>query len=336
MKFTLLSALLISGIYFSSSSMTSGAYSEDDKVSGFAVMTYVSDNEQERAVRALVQSIREWAGEYRDCRILVAYTNPDEFRPTSLEVYNNVELIPLRLEQKILAYPLAVKAFAASLIEELTLATYQTLVWFDPGVLVLNTLESLDLEDKYDIAVKPVSLSNNISLAPETPPNDYWTPIYSSNGLDFNKLPILQTIVDEVYIQPYYNCEVYSVNPTLGICREWARQLSVLLNDNKYQKESCTTFTRRLFLHQAVLSGIITSRVTPDRIRTLPVTSGYPFNQHDQLNPSKQVSSLNRLSVIIFDYAWSRIPSWMNKIPVEEPLKGWLVEAYSEYLEQTP
>jgi len=299
-----------------------------------AIMTYVSSREQERSVKAMIKSISDNAGEYSNCKVYVVLTEPDKISGNSLKG-NNVELLKLEIERSLLDYPLAVKAFAASQVEKLVKMDVQSLVWLDPGVIVLNSLESLDLKGAFDVALRPVSLVNNIGLAPGVEPNDYWAPIYKVNKLNYKAVQTIETVVDGVKIQPYYNCEVYSVNPKLGLCRDWAAQLTTLLKDDIYQKNCCTTFRQRLFLHQAVLSGIVASRIKDSRIKPIPITCSYPFNQHDQLPESKKVSSINELSAVIFDYAWSRIPTWMNKITIAEPLKSWLFDTYLDYLQLT-
>lgn len=304
----------------------------NDSPQKVAIMTYVSDREQERSVKAMIKSIRNNAGEYKNCKIYVLQTDYERIPGNSLEE-NNVELLKLEIEKSLLDYPLAVKAFAASHVEKLVKKEVQSLVWLDPGVIVLNSLESLILDEEFDVALRPVSLVNNIGLAPDVEPNDYWAPIYKANKLDYKTLQTIETVVDGVKIQPYFNCEVYSVNPKLGLCNEWAKELTTLLKDENYQKNSCITFQRRLFLHQAILSGIVASRIKSNRIKPIPITSSYPFNQHDQLAEGKKISSLNELNAVIFDYAWSRIPTWMNKISTTEPLKSWLFNTYLDYLQ---
>ncbi|MBN2572107.1 MAG: hypothetical protein JXA68_08265 [Ignavibacteriales bacterium] len=296
-----------------------------------AIVTYVSDNEQERSVKALIKSIRELSGDYKDSKIYVVLGDVENFPSTSLKG-ENIQLIPLEMDKALLEYPLAFKAFAMAQVENIVKDEIQTLIWFDPGVIVLNSLDALNLHNNFDIAVRPVSLVNTIGIPPNTEPNDYWAPIYKETKLDYKNIPTIKTIVDEVEIQPYYNCEVYAINPRLGICKEWVRILTKLLKDENYQINVCTTFLKKLFLHQAVLSGVITSKVTPERIKQLPITSGYPFNQHGQLSPEKQVASLNEVSVVIFDYAWYKIPNWMDKIQINEPLKEWLFNTYQDYL----
>lgn len=298
----------------------------------FAFMTFVSSGEQERSVRAMIRSIRDNAGAYSNCKIYVLLTQPDE-ATGNLLAGENVELLRPEVDSIFLNYPLAVKAFAASQVEQLVKGKIQTLVWLDPGVMVLNSLKDLDLKGRYDVSVRPVSLVNNIGLPPGVEPDDYWSPIYRANKIDYKAVQTIETVVDARQIQPYYNCEIYSVNPALGICQEWVAQLSELLKDKSYQQNTCTTPGRRLFLHQAVLSGIIASRVKASRIKALPITCSYPFNQHDQLSEERKVSSLNQLSAVIFDYAWSSNPKWMDKIKISEPLRSWLSDTYLEYMQ---
>lgn len=312
--------------------LTSAALNAVNPPDQFAFMTFVSSGEQERSVRAMIKSIRENAGEYSNCKIYVVLAHPDEVAGNLL-AGENVELLRPEADTVFLDYPLAVKAFAASQAEQLVKGKIQTLVWLDPGVIVLDSPEDLDLKGRSDLCVRPVSLVNNIGLSPGTEPNDYWIPIYKANKLNYKTVSTIETVVDAVQIQPYYNCEIYSVNPALGICREWAAQLSELLRDEKYQQNTCTTPRRRLFLHQAVFSGIITSNIKASRIKALPLTCSYPFNQHDQLAEEKKASSLNQLSAVIFDYAWSSNPLWMEKIRIDEPLRSWLSDTYLEYLE---
>ncbi|MBN2431641.1 MAG: MBL fold metallo-hydrolase, partial [Acidobacteria bacterium] len=125
---------------------------------------------------------------------------------------------------------------------------------------------------------------------------------------------------------------VYAFNPQLGIAAEWARLLTERLQDEAYQRTACASFRQQLFLHQAVLSAVISARVKPGRIRPLPLSHGYPFTQHGQLDPSLQVSSFNALAAVIFDYAWDKIPTWLDRLDADEPLRQWLFDTYLAYL----
>jgi len=302
-----------------------------DAGDGFAVMTFVSNEEQVRMVRAQIKSIREFGGPYKNSRIHVVLTDRDNLPGDALKGAN-VELLDIEMDKALIDYPLAAKAFAAAQVEALAADEVGTLVWLDPSVIVMDSLDALDLEGgNYDVAARPVYLLNTIGIPPGTEPNDFWAPIYRAAGLDYRTLAAYKTVVDEGDIQPYFNCEVIAYNPKLGICREWARIIEPLLKDKAYQSASCTTFQRRLFLHQAALSGVIASKVKPERIRPLPLACGYPFIIHERLSPAKKASTMKGMSVVIFDDAWASDPAWMKKIPIPEPLNGWLSQAYQEY-----
>jgi hypothetical protein len=296
-----------------------------------AVVTFVSTHEQERAVLALIRSVREQGGALHSSPVFVVTADAQELPCASLRE-EGVTVLPLEIERSFLDYPLALKAFAAAEVEKKVMDGIDTLIWLDPGVIVLNSLGALDLGKDFDAALRPVTLANTIGIPPRNEPNDYWEPIYRETGLDYANLPVLKTIADEQEIQPYYNCEVFSFNPKLGLAAEWARLLTRFLKNENYQKTVCTTSFRKLFLHQAVLSAVISSRIKPERIRALPLTSGYPFSQQMKLPAAIRIASLDEVSVLIFDRTWQQDEKWLERIPAKEPLRKWLSQVYREYL----
>jgi TolB protein len=296
-----------------------------------AFATFVSAPEQERAVAALVRSLRERGGRWSGGRVFVVTGDPVNLPCGSLRG-EGVEILPLEMDPAFRGYPLALKAFAAAQVESLVRERAATLIWLDPGVLVLAPPADLVMGAGADVTVRPVTLANTIGLPPGSEPNEYWRPIYAACGLDYRALPALTTIADGVPVQPYYNCEAFSFSPRLGLAAEWARLLTRLLQDAPYQETACTTFLRKLFLHQAVLSAVITARVAPARIRPLPLASGYPFSQHERLPEEKQAASLDAISVAIFDRAWQQDAEWLERIPAGEPLRSWLAAVYGDYV----
>ncbi len=296
-----------------------------------AFATFVSDPEQERAVASLVRSLRERGGRWSGSRVYVVTSDLAKL-PCASSRREGVEVLPLEMDPAFLGYPLALKAFAAAQVESRIRERAATLIWLDPGVLVLAPPANLVLTAGADVAVRPVTLANTIGLPPGSAPNEYWRPIHAACGLDFRALPALTTIADGVPVQPYYNCEAFSFSPRLGLAVEWARLLAQLLKDADYQETACTTFLRKLFLHQAVLSAVITARVDPGRIRALPLSSGYPFSQHDRLPEGKKAASLDGVSVVIFDRAWQQDPEWLKRVPAGAPLRSWLAIVYGDFL----
>ena len=305
-----------------------------EKNNTFAIVTYAGDNIQERSTRVFIRSVRELGGVYKNSTIYVVLADTENFPCRSLQG-NNVVLLPLDMNPDFKSYPLAVKAFVAAQVEKIVPPEVTTLAWFDPATLVLGSLEELDLKGQFRAAVRPVSLVNTIGISPGAEPDEYWAPIYTAFGLNHRDLPSYKTVVDEQPIQPYLNCEIFSVDPRLGIFSDWAAALTKFLQDEAYQENVCTTFLRKLFLHQAVLSGAITAKAGPGEIKSLSLKTGYPFGQHARLADTKKTQSLNDLSAVIFDYAWETDPGWMDRIPVKEPLRDRLIDYAIDYMKLT-
>jgi hypothetical protein len=150
--------------------------------------------------------------------------------------------------------------------------------------------------------------------------------------LKAEQVPVVETIGDEKKIRAYFNCEIFSVNPKLGIFSEWSKILLNLLNDSTYQKNACNGFLQQLFLHQAVLSAVIISKVGHDKIHWLPLSCGYPYNLHTRLPENKRAKLLDSLSCVILENVWIKNPDWMKEININEPLKKWIQKEFSEFI----
>lgn len=304
-----------------------------DRFEKFAIATYCSDYDQVRQAVVLIKSLRQFGGMYNDCPVYIALGDTTDFSARSLKL-SGVHLLSLPLDKATAGYPLAIKAFAAALIERTVPATVHTLAWFDPETIVLGPLHDLEL-DQFDMAIRPVFKVNNIGLAAEAEPDAYWSGILSTVGLEIKQMPLVETIIDGKTIRAYYNCEIFSVNPRLGIMQQWAKALTPLLHDDRYQKTACTGFFNKLFLHQAVLSAVAVARVPTDRIRSFPLTCAYPLHPYAKMPREKAISSLNALSCAVLEDLWIRDPNWMTTVQSNEPLSSWLAEAYLDFLKVT-
>lgn len=309
------------------------ASSLKDKDQRFCVVTYISDIKQVRCLSVLIKSIRKNGGKVSKCPIYVVVTDPDLQLPVSVKD-EGVLFLPIEMDRQYLSYPLALKAFAAAQVERILSKKKVTLAWFDPETIVTGQPDGLILKRGFSVAARPVFLSNTIGLKPGDPPDDYWTPVYKALNLKAEDVPVVESVIDQVQMRAYYNCEIISVDPTLGIFSKWAETLEMLLKDSFYQNSVCNTFMRRLFLHQAVLSGVISSLTVPDEIRSLPAGCGYPLNLHMKMKPEQRITSLNIVSCAILENLWAVDMKWMENIQIDEPLKSWIEMVYREYLDE--
>ncbi|MDH4272034.1 MAG: MBL fold metallo-hydrolase, partial [Candidatus Aminicenantes bacterium] len=295
-----------------------------------ALVTYVLNPDQERKAEVLIKSLRRFGGAYSGIPVYVVLGNPQDLPCPRLR-QAGVELVPTDADETARRYPLAIKAYAAAQIERLVADRVDTLAWFDPETLVIGPLPALDLGKNFDTAVRPVFKVNNVGLAADAPPDVFWGPIYRATGLNPAKIPVVETLLEEQSIKAYYNCEIFSVRPRVGIFRRWAACLETFLKDPEFQRTACPDSLHRLFLHQAVLSAVVVSKTSASRRRDLPDSCGYPLNLHQNLPPARKAAAINGLSAVILETVWDDQPGWMKMMESREPLKSWLRQAFTDY-----
>lgn len=321
-------------VFFNDGFGNSRLSNPEKKSEEVAIVSYVSDYNQMRKAKALIKSIRNFSGECQQCPILIALDNTSSYPFQQLKM-PGVELFFLNLDESFSRYPFASKAFAMARAEELVNKNTSTLIWIDPESLVVNSLRDFILTKNEEIALRPVSLNNNIGIKPGSEPDEYWNRILEMAGVDFKDLPIIKTSVDEVEVKSYLNCQIYAINPKLGLGKKWIDILSELIMDNDFQKGPCNGYFQKVFLHQVVFTAIVNAEIKPEKIKSLPLRSNYPLNLHKKLSQEKKAGSFNHLHVISTDIMWDYYPDWMEWVPVQGQLKSWLENAYLEYIKIT-
>jgi hypothetical protein len=293
--------------------------------------TYASNRFQVSHVICLIRSLRENGGKYRDSEVFIVSTDPDlDLR--GLDKMKGVRILDSDMPPEYNSYPLAVKPFAAAQAERLLTRRDVTLTWFDPETIILSPPEGLIVKGRIKAVVQPVFLTNNISLLPGEPLNDFWERIYGKTDVSYGDIPVVKSLIDGKSILAYYNCEIFSVDPAEGICEQWAEIMDDLLSDRTFAYGVCNTDQRKIFLHQAVLSAVIVSKAGKKGTRSLNLKFGYPLNLHERIPPDRQITPLNSISCAIIEDLWERDPSWMNDIMATEPLKSWIEVVSTEYM----
>jgi len=297
----------------------------------FVFATYVSESEQVSKVRLLIKSIRDNARDYSSCTIYVGIPDTCNIKYDVL-ISEGVKIILLDIPEEARDYYYAVKAYAASEIEKSLGKSIKTLAWFDPETIVVGPIDDLDLKTGYLAAIRPVFLMNKIGLYPEEKPNELWEPVYKYLNLNIGDIPIVETEVDLVKTRAYYNCGIFSVDPSLGIMQKWAEVQTVFLKDEEYQKSACSQTLRKVFFHQMIFSCVVLSKLGQGDICPLPVTCGYPLELHGKMPEKKKINKLNDISCAITEHIWENNPVWYKEFAVDEPLRSWLEKVYKEYL----
>jgi len=284
------------------------------------LLTLVGTAGERSSARLLIDSIREFGGALRDCRIWLFETNPQEVSCRGLGS-TGVQILPLSVPDTVRHYYYADKVYACARAEELLAGGAQSLVFLAPENLVINPPLLFDLGQAFDVAVRPVHI-RNVGLLATEPLDDFWKRVYEAVGVCDIQATV-ESFVDGQHIRAYFNSAALAANSSQGLFRRWFEVFEALVCDQEFQMSSCQDGPHRIFLHQAILTTLIASVVDPERLRTLPPDYVYPYNLHQSVPPERRAQALNEL-VCIYYQDRSMDPKVLDDIDIHEPLGSWL------------
>jgi len=281
--------------------------------------TLVGSAEEEANARLLLASLRAFGGTLGDCVAWVFALDPD--RVSALSDMEGVSCLPLDRDPE-LRYPFAAKVQVCAQAEALAAEEFCSLVWVSTQCLIVNPPVLFDLGPSFDAAFRPVHIQNIGSLASE-PLDNYWSGVYRAVGID-DTLRSVGSFVDSRELRPYFNTHLFAIDPSQGLCQTWLQLFRELVADTVFQSGPCQDELHRIFLHQAVMSALVTKRLEWQRISLLPPEYSYPLHLHLEVPPARRSHSLGDLVCPVYEGAY-RYPATLNGLPVQEPLKSWLM-----------
>lgn len=116
---------------------------------------------------------------------------------------------------------------------------------------------------------------------------------------------------------------MFSINPSLEICRRWLQVFKSLVSDAQFQEASCRDVLHKIFLHQAVLSALIMNEIDIARIRLLPTDYSFPLHL-SKITGSNRAKTLNELTHVVYEEEYPH-PDSIEEIEILEQLRSWLI-----------
>ena len=291
----------------------------------------VSSEGQERGVRLMIKCLREFGGEFSSAPVLVFYW--DGYRTdlnealAGYEGIEEIELLPLDLDDTLGDYFFGGKVSACAQAEEHAGPGVEQIVWFAADCLVINPPLLFDLGSAYDAAFRTVH-HRNIGLLNSEPLNVFWKTVYSTAGLEDTTRTIKSFVGGEA-IRPYFNSHIFAIDPRLGFMKRWFALFHELVVNKDFQEEACNDQLHRIFLHQAILSALMIAELDWARIRHLPAEYSYPLHFHERVDRSVRPSSLNDLVCIAYEDLKLH-PDTVENIRIKEPLRSWMARNASK------
>ena len=290
--------------------------------SRFVFLVMVHNSVEERDAALLIDSIRAFAGDAADAPVYAVLTDSARTPGTLLKA-RGARTMDLDMDPRFRAYPFADKVWASEQVERLAEKEADVLVWVNPESLVIAPLREFDLSPEQDAAFRPVHVQN-VGLALGAAPDAFWTGVWKTVGLSADRAFAVESFLEDKKIHAYFNSGFFAVRLRRGIMRAWRENFEKLLLDDDFQRVACPDDSHKIFLHQAVLSATV-ARLGRERIRLLPPTYSYPLNFQKQLPPERRAKNMNSL-VHVLTVGSFRDIRWMDELPVEEPLRSWLLK----------
>jgi hypothetical protein len=278
-------------------------------------VTLLGSAESEPRVRLAVSSLRRFGGPLAASPVLVFAPGP--LCGSEVGRMDGVEVVELELEPSLARYPFGVKVVACAQAEARLPRGTRSLVWLGPGCLVVNPPELFSLGPGCDAALRPVHIAN-IGSTSSAPLDEYWSAVYEATDAQDGGGSV-ESFLDGQRLRPYYNTHCFSVNLGLGLLAEWRRTFEAMVADAAFQAGPCRDEPHRIFLHQAVLSALITKSVAPGRLQVLPPSYSYPLHFHAKLAGARRVRRMNDIVCAAYEE-----DSDLSMVPVDEPLRSWL------------
>ncbi|MHA2004172.1 MAG: hypothetical protein ACW960_08705 [Candidatus Thorarchaeota archaeon] len=306
--------------------MTYGGSSKNQSKLIIATIVFPGDT-SEVSTLLLLESIRAFAGALSNVDIwcFIPESEKDLSPKTQTRINElDVTLIPLEIDSEIGSFPFTRHAQAASLAESKSIGKADLVAWVAPNTLVLREPSKFILKDGISLGYRPVH-HKLLGLKYNEPLDPFWSAIYKLCNVPADRVFAMKPQVENLAIRPYFNAGCLVVKPERTILQSWhdmflkAYQEAVF--KNLYQEDS----RYAIFVHQAILSGVILSRLTKNEMEELPADYNYPLNLYFEDDTGNRPDSLEEC-VTIRHEGFYQDPKWTNTIPAGTGLKEWIAD----------
>ncbi len=291
----------------------------------------------------LFESIRRYAGRFRDCAIYAL--SPRAGHGISQSARCKLDGLRVNYIDEILntecrEYGSANRVAAAAYIEEVH--SHEILVILDSDTLFLREPDKILLPPDVDVAVRPVGLKGMCTSGPSDPFDTYWQDLCRCCGVDYDKIPWTESFADRCRIKASYNAGLVIVRGKLGIMQRWAdfffasvrQHLEPFPRNRRFRSGAGwveSGASRMWGSNQAALSLAIWS--TTRQVQELEPTYNYQLIVHEQINRGLRDRIFPNL--IHVHYHWlledesSKNPLFDAAGPLSSDQRLWLCSATS-------
>ncbi len=289
------------------------------------------DSSSETNGLLLAESVRAFAGTLSQAPVW--FYVPQNGRQLSTIVKKklstlNVILRPFDVDEEVLRFPFTGHSIAAALAESMASDQASFIAWLSPNTIVLQEPRDFLLQDNKTLGFKPVH-HTLLGSRYDEPLDSFWTLIYRYCNVPEDRVVPMMTHVEGEKIRPYINSGLVVTRPEKRLLRAWRDAFLKAHQEPAFREFYQQDERYAIFIHQAILSGVILSMLTTDEMQELPQTYNYPLHLHIEDITGTRPSGLEEL-VTVRHEGFYKDPDWSKKMPAGEPIKQWIAERLLE------
>jgi hypothetical protein len=275
----------------------------------------------------LAESIRAFAGSLSTTPIWCftpEYGKQISQATTSRLLALNVSLVPFEIDYEVLQFPFTGEIAAARLAESMACDHADFLAWLGTNTVVLQEPKAFLLQDDKKLGYRPVH-HTLVGSRYDEPLDTFWTLVYRYCSVPKDRVFPMMTHVDGTRIRPYFNAGLIVSRPEKGLFQAWRDTFFRAYRERAFQEYYEKDERYRIFVHQAILSGVILSALKTSEITELPSTYNYPLHLYTQDATDQRPSCLEELVTFRHEGFYEN-PKWIEDMPAKEPLKQWIAK----------
>ncbi|MFX0207842.1 MAG: hypothetical protein ACFFDT_17775 [Candidatus Hodarchaeota archaeon] len=274
-------------------------------------------------IHILAASTRKFGGRLSDSPIWVLVpTSENEFPKETIDKLSSldVEIIPYTTDPEVMKFPFTDFVLAAATAESLAKDKSDFLSWIGSDTIVINEPKDLLLDEGNNLGYRPVHHTLVGSIY-EEPIDPFWELVYQKCNVSKEKIFPMKTHVDGNILRPYFNAGFLTVRPKKGLLQSWWDQFKKLYRDPSFEQFYEKNRLYSIFIHQAVLAGVILSTLQKEELQELPFSYNYPLHLYEESPGEYRPQSINDLITARFEEIET-----FEKVPLQDPLKSGIIE----------
>lgn len=291
----------------------------------FGSVVYPTEFSQGAAV-LLAESIRAFAGSLADAPIW--FLVPEYGKKLSSKGSEKLKqlgskLLPFEVDPEILKFPFIADVLAAEFAEVEARQKTGLLAWLGSNTVVLKEPKDFLLKEGVVLGYRPVHHTLIGSLY-EKPLDLFWTLVYDWCGVPQERIFPMTGHIDGKTIRPYFNAGYLILRREGNLFGLWRRRFFDAYRNPDFQEFYARDERYAIFMHQAILSGVILSLLEKSRMVELPPCHNYPLHLYGEDVTANRPGTMADLVTVRHEGLDN--PEWMRTVPMQRELRVWLEE----------